>query len=208
MPQTSQTPLSPTASSLDRVVLNSHTSRLAVEYSHNATPGAPAHLILKRNASSEWGVEAGLLEMAFYRRVAELHGHPPITVSCYAAEADPDTGDSYLLLQDLSPTHAAPLTRDQVIGIVESVPPAWAIEAVAGTLASLHAYWWDHPSMATDEWETGYWTRNVARYAAYLACRTASWEALWAAEGTSFRLTCSPSTTPCLLASLATGSGI
>src|SRR5687767_5655402 len=91
---------------------NSESSRLVVEYSDDATPNAPTHLILKRNLPVSWGVEAGLGEVDFYRRVAELPDHPPITVPCHAAASDPATGDSYLLLQDLSATHASPVTRD------------------------------------------------------------------------------------------------
>jgi hypothetical protein len=129
------------ATSMETGAFNSATSRLQLRYSAGAAPDLPAQLILKRNISEPWAVEAGAAEVAFYRQVAALDPPPPAIVPCYAAAYDPASGDSYLLLLDLSETHAPPVTRDQQVSIVEAVPSAAAIERVVGTLAQHHASW-------------------------------------------------------------------
>ena len=65
-------------------------------------------------------------ETRFYQHVAALPDHPPIVPPCLLAAYDPPSGASCLLLQDLSATHAPPVTRDQQIGLVEGVPAAEA----------------------------------------------------------------------------------
>jgi len=51
---------------------NSHTSRLLVRYSDDATPDVPTRLILKRNIQEAWAIEAGRDEVKFYQRIASL----------------------------------------------------------------------------------------------------------------------------------------
>jgi len=165
---------------------NSNTLRLLVEYSGDSEPDAPSHLILKRNISAQWAVEAGLIEVEFYRNVISLPDHPPVAVPCYAAEVDPQSHASYLLLEDLSATHAPPVTREEQISVVNAVPPDRYIDSVVDTLAALHAYWWDHPLIATGSWDTGYWMRDATRFDAYRARRTAAWQTLIAEEGEWF----------------------
>jgi hypothetical protein len=157
---------------------NSATSRLLVQYSADATPDAPAQLILKRNVPTDWGIEAGADEVKFYTLLASLSDHPPIIVPCYAAAYDETSGNSYLLLLDLSATHRPPLTRDQQIGLVENVPSADDLAGVVEALAQLHAYWWEHPLLATETFDIGYWSRSRDRVEAYLQRRTASWQRL------------------------------
>jgi hypothetical protein len=161
---------------------NSHTSRLRVHYTEDATPGAPAQLILKRNVPEAWAIEAGAEEVKFYTLVATLPDHPPIIVPCYAAAYDEASGASYLLLQDLSETHQPPVTRDQQISIVDGVPCAEHIASVVDTLARLHAYWWNHPLLATDTFSVGSWSRDAERFGSYLRKRTAAWEHLMTNE--------------------------
>ena len=119
---------------------NSQTNRVVLRYSADVSRHAPTQLIVKRNADSERSREAGADEVKFYRLVTALEDHPSIIIPCYAAAYDEITGNSYLLLQDLSETHAPPMTRDQQIHFVEGVPSALAIEQVPETLARLHAY--------------------------------------------------------------------
>jgi hypothetical protein len=165
---------------------NSATCRLQVRYSSDAPPGAPDRLILKRNIPAQWGVEAGADEVRYYALVASLPDYPRITVPCYAAAYDQDTGDSFLLLQDLSATHQAPLTREQQISIVQAVPPAEAITRVVDTLAELHAYWWEHPLIDTGQFTVGHWSGSADRFAQYLRKRAASWSRLIAAKSSWF----------------------
>jgi thiamine kinase-like enzyme len=165
---------------------NSFTQRLTLRYSADAPPDLPARLIVKRNIAELWAIEAGAEEVKFYQLVAQLQPPPPAIVPCYAAAYDPASGNSYLLLEDLSATHAPPITRDQQIAIVEGVPPAAMLEQVVDTLAHHHAYWWDHSLLETETFTVGYWSRNAARFAQYLQRRTASWEDLLANEADWF----------------------
>jgi hypothetical protein len=162
---------------------NSATIRLHVRYAADAPADAPTHLILKRNIAQEWAREAGAEEVRFYALIASLADHPRITAPCYAAAYDEDSGQSYLLLRDLSATHRPPITRDQQVGLVDGVPPAAHIAAVVETLARLHAYWWDHPLLEAGPFPVGYWSRTRERFEQYLRRRTASWQRVDAREG-------------------------
>jgi thiamine kinase-like enzyme len=164
---------------------NSVTSRLIMQYSADAAADAPTRLILKRNAPTAWGIEDGAEEVKFYTLMASLPDHPGIIVPCYAATYDKQSGDSYLLLQDLSATHRPPLTRDQQISL-EGVPSAADLAGVVEALAQLHAYWWEHPLLETDTFVIGYWSRTRDRFEQYLQRRTTSWNRLMAQEGDSF----------------------
>jgi hypothetical protein len=161
---------------------NSRTQRLSVDYSGDAPPELARDLILKRNNQEPWGMEAGAEEVKFYQLAAALDPPPPALVPCYAAAYDPASGESYLLLRDLSATHAPPITRDQQVSIVEAVPAERDSERVIDTLAQHHAYWWDHPALAEGAFEVGYWSRNADRFAQYLQRRRRSWESLLANE--------------------------
>ncbi len=161
---------------------NSHTWHLLLRYSDDISPDTPTHLVLKRNIQAAWGVEAGAEEVKFYNCVASLQDHPHIIPPCYGAAYDEESGNSYLLLQDLSATYQLPVTRDQQINIVEGVPEADYIESVVATLAKLHAYWWEHPLLHTNMFDVGYWSRNTERFEQYFQRRAISWESLISGE--------------------------
>src|SRR5262245_50612446 len=165
---------------------NSHTRRLRLEYSQTATSELPTSLILKRNTQEPWAIEAGAEEVKFYLVAASLHPSPPALPPCYAAAYDPASRNSYLLLQDLSETHAPPVTRDQQLSIVDAVPSAAALDRVIDTLARHHAYWWGHPLLATETFAIGYWSRNAERFRQYLQRRRRAWESLQANEASWF----------------------
>jgi hypothetical protein len=165
---------------------NSYTSHLQLHYSNDTAPGLATNMILKRNIPEPWGVDAGAEEVKFYQLIAALPDTPPAIVPCYAAAYDPDSGNSYLLLHDLSATHSHPVTRDQLINITDAVPPAHAIERVTDALAQHHAYWWNHALFAGDTFQIGYWSRNAERFALYLQRRRVAWDSLVADEATWF----------------------
>jgi hypothetical protein len=165
---------------------NSRTSHLLLAYSSDALPDAPTRLVLKRNVQETWGMEDGEDEVKFYNYMKSLSSYPPAIVPCYAAAYDKESGNSYILLQDLSATHQPPVTRDQQIRIVEGVPPVAYIEAVVDALAQLDASWWEHPLLQTDVFEVGYWSRDAERFHQYLQRRTASWISLIAQESAWF----------------------
>src|SRR5262245_32700315 len=143
---------------------NSRTSRLTVTC---ADPAEPRQLVLKRNDDAEWAVRAGRLEAAFYLLARSLPSPPPGILRCLAAGVDEDTGDSFVLLPDVSDTHAPPVTRDQQIGLAESVPAPGLLDACVTALARHHAYWWCHPDLSSDSFERGMWTRDDLRLAVH-----------------------------------------
>jgi thiamine kinase-like enzyme len=162
---------------------NSATTRLFVTYSADATPGLPSSFFLKRNIAAEWGIEAGRDEVKFYTLIDALPDHPRIIVPCYAAAYDESSGNSYLLLQDLSATHRPPVTRAQQISLVDGVPRAEDSIAVMEALAHLHAYWWEHPLLETDQFTTG-WSGTAEEFERYVQRRTTSWSRLMTNEET------------------------
>ena len=166
--------------------IGSYTHRLCVRYSSDAPPTAPQYLFLKRNRESTWAREASAEEVKFYSFLTSLPDHPLVTVSCYAAAYDEESGNSYLLLQDLTETHMQPRTRNQIISLVDSVPPPASIDGVVRALAQFHAYWWEHPLLATTPFEVGYWYRNADHFAQYLQRRTTSWQSLITDDGAWF----------------------
>lgn len=100
---------------------------------------APIRLLLKLNHEGQ-----GREEIAFYNLIAEAKADTPMLVPCVSAAFDPESGASHLLLVDVSETHAAPVNRDELLGL-NGVPPEPQIRAVTEALARLHAAFWEHP---------------------------------------------------------------
>ena len=157
---------------------NSRTSKLALEYSADAPSDMPSRLILKRNNQKAWGIEAGYEEVKFYTHIASLPDHPPVTVPCFAAAFDAQSGESYILLKDLSDTHHPPISREAQIRLDTNVLSDVDVSTVIDSLAQLHAYWWNHPYLKTDTFEVGYWWRNAERFERYIDKRQPAWENL------------------------------
>ena len=157
---------------------NSQLRHLQLQYTPDAAPALPTQLVLKQNLAEDWAIAAGADEVTFYQLVARMPDHPPITIPCLAASADPQTGHSYLLLEDISATHAPPMTRAQQLDTTTSVPAQHQIDACIDTLAQLHAFWWDHPLREENIFAVGYWSRTAERFAQYLQRRRRAWEQL------------------------------
>jgi hypothetical protein len=164
----------------------SRTHRLQLRYSPDASPGLATRMILKRSLSERWAAAEGAEEVNFYRWSASLRPLPPAIVPCFAAANDPESGDSYLLLEDLSETHAPPITRDEQVSITRGIPQAHDLARVTDALARHHAYWWDHPLLGAGIFTVGYWSRNADRFARYLLRRRTAWEELAAGEASWF----------------------
>ena len=167
-------------SSTPTSAFRSVTSHLTLDYSAEVDPNLPTRLILKRNQSASWAIHAGIEETKFYQLISRLDPSPPVTVPCYAAAYDALSGNSYLLLHDISTTHTLPLARDMDVGvqIQQGVPTADALRQVIEALAQTHAYWWNHAVFASDAFPIGYWSRNAERFALYLERRRAAWTRL------------------------------
>ena len=164
---------------------NSRTRRLALSYEAGALGACPTRLILKQPIDADWAREAGADEVRFYQLAATLDPRPPAVVPCYGAALDEASGDSYLLLLDVSATHAHPVTREQQIGLAESVPPDDAIRQVVGALARHHAFWWDHSLLHAGHFAVGYWSRDAERFRLYQERRRAAWARLLADAGSA-----------------------
>jgi len=104
---------------------------------------APARLFLKLKGD-HWGRE----EAEFYRYVRSSGTNLPALVPCFSAEYDETTGDSHLLLTDLSETHFTPFTIAQFRAL-EVVPEPVYLYQVVDCVAEFHAYWWEHQLLGT-----------------------------------------------------------
>jgi hypothetical protein len=165
---------------------NSAAAHLDLTYSPDAPGSAPRRLFLKRNVDTVWGRAAGKSEVAFYRLAAPHLDQLPMLVPCYAAAHDLVTGNSCLLLLDVSETHVAPVTRDQQIA-GEAVPPTPLLGLAVDALAAFHAYWWEHPVLGQDPaTEVTWWYRDASHYAAHVERRRREWAAFIEAEGAWF----------------------
>ncbi len=108
---------------------------LEAAYSADAPASAPKRLIFKSSGGQLAG--AGKGEVEFYRATAGKPDGLPI-LRGYAAEYSGETGEFYLLMEDLSETHAAHPPS--------MLPPIRAqAEMIVDAFAHLHAYWWDNP---------------------------------------------------------------
>jgi hypothetical protein len=74
------------------------------------------------------------------------------------------------------------VTRDQQIGLTQSVPSDNAIASVTEALARHHAYWWNHGTLQSGTFAVGYWSRDAERFRLYLERRRAAWKRLLAGE--------------------------
>jgi hypothetical protein len=120
---------------------NSSVAHLDITYSGAVPAATPRRLLLKLNANHDGSGEVG-----FYQLLATLPDRLPMLARCYAAEYDSSSGTSYLLLHDLSNTHAAPVTREQILAL-EGVPTDAQLNQMVDALARYHAYWWQHPRL-------------------------------------------------------------
>jgi hypothetical protein len=119
-------------------VWNSKAFQLRLSYTGDSS-GAPARLFLKLKGD-HWGKE----EAQFYGYVRSNGTKLPAHVPCFSAEYDEATGDSLVLLADLSDTHFTPFTIAQFRAL-EVVPEQVYLHQVVDCLAEFHTYWWEHP---------------------------------------------------------------
>jgi thiamine kinase-like enzyme len=165
---------------------NSVVTHLELSYTHSAPATAPNALVLKANLSAEWAKEAGRVEVAFYRMIAALPDRPSIVVPCYDAQYDPETGDSHLLLLDVSSTHHAPLTRDQQLTPGSNVPDDAEADAVVEALARFHACWWNHPMLGSFPCAIAHWFRDEQGFQQFQERRRVAFRELMMAEESWF----------------------
>lgn len=149
---------------------NSSTAHLRLVYSEEATATPPQDLVLKLQKNHD-----GENEVQFYRLVAQLGANLPMLAPCFALDYDAQSGNSYLLLEDLSPTHVEPVTRQQLLE-GQGVPRADQLDGIADAIAGFHAYWWEHPDLGKYE-ATAIrpWWRDKETYQQHVERRTREW---------------------------------
>jgi hypothetical protein len=159
---------------------NSRTCHLAVELTADAHADVPRRLVLKRNTDQAWSREAGQVEAAFYQLVSAQTDPPSAIAACIASGVDPRSGNSFVLLPDLSETHEVAVTRAAQIAMTDGVPCDSTINAVVDALAEVHAYWWDR---AAPTIPAAAWSRDEEGLEAMLNRRRAAWRQVLAAHG-------------------------
>jgi aminoglycoside phosphotransferase (APT) family kinase protein len=144
---------------------NSATVFARVTY-RGVDPPLPARLVVKRPSSAEWSRAAAVVEANFYRRLTALSSHPPVVPACLAAT------DDCLVLEDLSATHIAPVTRSQSIALA-GVPTMDALDSAVDTLAALHSYWWRRDP---GPFPVATWWGSPHEFDAYARHRLQAWD--------------------------------
>jgi hypothetical protein len=121
-------------------------TRLELFYSGDVEPRtAPRHLFLKLSTGLDF--EMGAREAEFYRILAPamqaaLPEEQLPFVRRFDVAYSRDTGESHLLLEDLSSTH---------VQTDSALPPTQAeAEQAVDALAEFHAFWWEHPRLGDD----------------------------------------------------------
>lgn len=120
---------------------NSAVIHLNVTYSADAPASTPQAFVLKLNAASH-----GQNEVSFYKLSQNAGLNPSVLVPCFSAAYEPETGNSHLLLLDVSATHKAPVERGALLSL-NGVPNKAHREGVVEALAEFHAAWWEHPRL-------------------------------------------------------------
>lgn len=123
-----------------RSTITSIISRLELTYSSDASGSAPSQLFMK-TSRLDAPLGSGKKEVEFYRHIAPLMVDPP-SVRCYSAVYSPETGQSQILLDDLSGTHFQ-AGSSQLTSVLHYEP-------VIDCLARFHAFWWEHPRLGKD----------------------------------------------------------
>lgn len=119
----------------------SRITRLRLAYEGPAA-GAPQTLIVKTGLTiggQRW--TGGRFEVAFYGQVGRAMTEPPLA-RCYGGAWLPEGNDWFLLLEDLTDSHAA-------IGAWPLPPTRAEAERIIGVWARFHAAWWDDSRLGT-----------------------------------------------------------
>ena len=161
---------------------NSSVTHLALSYDGPVPADTPQEVLLKLNVE-----ENGELEVAFYQAVRALGLQPrlPMVVPSYTAAYDKASGDSHILLNDVSATHTAPISRQALLS-GDSVPDEGLLAPLVEALAHLHAAWWEHPQLAAGNRglrRVRWWYGNAEEHRQLMARREREWASFQGALG-------------------------
>jgi aminoglycoside phosphotransferase (APT) family kinase protein len=115
----------------------------------------------------------GELEVAFYERAAPRlpAGLAP---RCLAAAFDAESGNSHVLLIDLSQSHTAVRTRSQLLHGA-GVPARRVIDALMAALARFHSTFWEDPAIGETPFGIRPWFSDAAAFANHVRRREHEW---------------------------------
>jgi len=151
----------------ENAAFNSAVAHLELTYSSNTD--LPHNILVKLNREHE-----GQNEVQFYRLIKSME--LPMIPRRAAMDYDSQTGLSYLLLEDLSKSHIAPVTREQLIEL-DSAPSVEYLESMVDALAHFHAAFWEHPSFGSipDTTEMRWWYKDAESHARHVERRRGEW---------------------------------
>ena len=145
---------------------NSSVGHYELIYSSEANPEAPQKVVVKLNED-----EGGENEVALY--LLAMAQPQPLTmlIPCYGAAYDAAKGTSYIVLKDLSDTHAPPANRTQIVQ-GRAVLPEPIMTKIIEAIAEFHAYWWQSPEFKHNNTVVDVrWYQDKAHFEAHLARR-------------------------------------
>ena len=146
---------------------NSSVTHLDVNYTSGVD--LPRRVFVKLNREHE-----GQNEIQFYR-FAEGMDLPTLPTRL-GMDYDADSGFSYLMLEDVSETHAPPVTREQLKAL-DGVPLNETMNFIVDCIADFHATFWEHPQFGTipDTTEMRWWYRDEEFHARHVERRKLEW---------------------------------
>ncbi|NJO82839.1 MAG: phosphotransferase [Blastochloris sp.] len=162
----------------DNPAFNSQVRHLTLHYTADAPMIAPQALVLKTLGKGD-----GTHEVEWYRFLMERGIALPMLPTCFLALADAAGGESALLLNDLSATHAPPVSRADILAH-NGVPVQADLELMLVALAQFHATFWEHPALASGPEFLAIrpWYRDEAHFARHVERRQREWAAFIAAD--------------------------
>lgn len=149
---------------------NSTVTNLEVTYPGEAD--LPRNILVKLNQDHE-----GQNEIQFYRFAQDLN--LSMLTQPLGMDDDPQSGCSFLVLEDVSNTHAAPVTREQLVAL-RGVPSREHMDSMIDCLAQLHAAFWEHPRFGTvpETTEMRWWYRDEESHRKHIERRRLEWARL------------------------------
>lgn len=129
----------------------------------------PRKILVKLNREHD-----GQNEIQFYRFAESLD--LPMIPRRLGMDYDAHSGLSYLILQDISESHAPPVTREQLKAL-NGVPTDEHMQSIMDCIAHFHAGFWEHPWFGTiaDTTEMRWWYRDADFHARHVERRQTEW---------------------------------
>ena len=146
---------------------NSSITHLDVTYSSGVK--LPRKLLVKLNSEHN-----GRDEIQFYRFAENMD--LSMIPQHFGLGYDPQSGLSFLILEDISETHRLAVSREQLIGL-NGVPSSEHLESVVECIAQFHAAFWEHPQFGRTPvtTEMRWWYRDEEFHTKHVERRKREW---------------------------------